>query len=48
MKSTVKVQQNHNNLMITIPKVIKEKLDIQKGEILLIEVQEDGSLKITR
>lgn len=48
MKKVVKVMQTKMNTTITIPKDIVKKLELQKSQELLIEVKEDGSLKITK
>ncbi len=48
MKGTAKVQQTIRTTSINIPKDIVIKLNITKGEILLLEVQKDGSILIKR
>ena len=47
MKSTVKVQATKTNTFINIPKEIRELLDIQKGDTLLLKV-EDGKIIIEK
>lgn len=47
MKKTVTVQQNNNTTYITIPKAIKEKLNIKKGDTLLVE-EENGNIIIKK
>lgn len=48
MKDTVKVQRNQNSKYIHIPKDIANKINIEKGDVLVIEVLEDNSLKIKK
>lgn len=48
MKKTVIVQEGTSVLNITIPKNMCEKLDIKKGDTLLLETIENNSIKITK
>ena len=47
MKSTVKVQANSRNTWINLPKEIREHLDIKKGDVLLLRV-EDGKIIVEK
>ena len=45
MKKTVKVQQSGTNITISLPKDFADKLNIKKGDTLLLEVK-DGKIII--
>lgn len=47
MKQTVKVQSNKKQLTITIPKEFVEKLEIEKGNVLLLE-EKNGKIVISK
>ncbi|EQK39801.1 transcriptional regulator, AbrB family domain protein [[Clostridium] bifermentans ATCC 638] len=47
MKQTVKVQSTSKQLMITIPKEFYEKLEIKKGDTLLLE-EKEGKIVISK
>lgn len=41
MKATVKVQAGKTNTFISIPKEIRELLNIEKGDVLLLSVKDN-------
>ena len=43
-----KVVQHRNTLYISIPILYAESVGIKKGEYVHVEIQSDGSLKVSR
>lgn len=48
MKKTVKVQQSGTNTTISLPKDFADKLNIKKGDTLLLELKENGEIIINK
>lgn len=48
MKKTVIIQENKASTYINIPKALKEYLKLNKGDTVMLEAKEDGSLVIRK
>lgn len=46
MKSIIKVQSNSKTVSVNIPKHMVEKMNLKKGDRVLIELKEDNSIVI--
>ena len=48
MKKTMKVNKSTSSINVTLPKEMCLELDIKAGDTLLLEIQKDKSIKITK
>ena len=48
MQKTVKLQKAGTNTTISLPKDFAEKLNIKKGDTLLLELKENGEIIIIK
>jgi len=46
MKSIIKVQSNNKTVSVNIPKHMVEKINLKKGDRVLIELKENNSIVI--